>query len=106
MRKPYISSSEPQRSNRKSKVAFNGNKLLSSNGSIPGSPRVNGERIHADYPENLECLRYLVAICKDLGHKYDHYQASLAKLEGSCCKNWWRTCKGYSYSSRGRPTSS
>ena len=39
------------------------------------------ERIHADYPENLECLRYLVAICKDLGHKYDHYQASLAKLE-------------------------
>ena len=30
-----------------------------------------------DYPENLECLRYLVAICKDLGHKYDHYQQSL-----------------------------
>ena len=26
-------------------------------------------------------MRYLVAICKDLGHKYDHYQASLAKLE-------------------------
>ena len=39
------------------------------------------EKIHSDYPENLECLRYLVAICKDLGHKYDHYQASLAKLE-------------------------
>jgi intraflagellar transport protein 88 len=39
------------------------------------------EKIHSDYPENLECLRYLVAICKDLGHKYDHYQQSLAKLE-------------------------
>jgi hypothetical protein len=25
------------------------------------------EQIHQDYPENLECLRYLVAICKDQG---------------------------------------
>jgi intraflagellar transport protein 88 len=39
------------------------------------------EEIHAQYPENLECLRYLVAICKDLGHHYDHYQKKLAKLE-------------------------
>jgi intraflagellar transport protein 88 len=39
------------------------------------------EEIHKDYPENLECLRYLVAICKDLGQKYDHHQANLAKLE-------------------------
>ena len=29
----------------------------------------------------MECLRYLVAICKDLGQKYDHHQANLAKLE-------------------------
>merc|ERR1719152_20666 len=37
--------------------------------------------IHQDYPENLECLRYLVAICKDLGQHYDHYQKKLSKLE-------------------------
>jgi len=39
------------------------------------------EEIHNDYPENLECLRYLVAICKDLGQHYDHYQKKLSKLE-------------------------
>ncbi|KAH8058204.1 hypothetical protein JL722_6055 [Aureococcus anophagefferens] len=26
------------------------------------------EKVHAEHPENVECLRYLVAICKDLGH--------------------------------------
>ncbi|EGB07919.1 hypothetical protein AURANDRAFT_10223, partial [Aureococcus anophagefferens] len=25
------------------------------------------EKVHAEHPENVECLRYLVAICKDLG---------------------------------------
>ncbi|ETW04044.1 hypothetical protein H310_04429 [Aphanomyces invadans] len=39
------------------------------------------EQIHVDYPDNLECLRYLVAICKDLGQKYEHHQHALAKLE-------------------------
>lgn len=39
------------------------------------------EQIHQDYPENLECLRYLVAICKDLGQRCDGFQAKLAKLE-------------------------
>ncbi|KAH9111406.1 hypothetical protein LEN26_013485 [Aphanomyces euteiches] len=39
------------------------------------------EQIHHDYPDNLECLRYLVAICKDLGQKYEHHQQALAKLE-------------------------
>lgn len=39
------------------------------------------EQIHHDYPENLECLRYLVAICKDLGQRCDTFQAKLAKLE-------------------------
>jgi intraflagellar transport protein 88 len=39
------------------------------------------EEIHHDYPENLECLRYLVAICKDLGQRYDVYQQKLSKLE-------------------------
>lgn len=41
------------------------------------------EKIHHDYPENLECLRYLVAICKDLGHSYENYQHQLLKLERS-----------------------
>lgn len=39
------------------------------------------EQIHQDYPENLECLRYLVAIRKDLGQRCDGFQAKLAKLE-------------------------
>lgn len=39
------------------------------------------EQIHQDYPDNLECLRYLVAICKDLGQRCDGFQAKLAKLE-------------------------
>lgn len=27
------------------------------------------ENIHRDHPDNIECLRYLVTICKDLGKK-------------------------------------
>jgi intraflagellar transport protein 88 len=39
------------------------------------------ERIHADAPDNLECLRYLVAMYKDLGRPYDVYQQKLARLD-------------------------
>jgi len=39
------------------------------------------EEIHKDYPENVECLRYLVAICKDMGLQYGTYQTKLAKLD-------------------------
>ncbi|KAG5187580.1 intraflagellar transport particle protein [Tribonema minus] len=39
------------------------------------------ERIHAEHPDNLECLRYLVAMCKDLGRPYEQYQAKLARLD-------------------------
>ena len=39
------------------------------------------EKIYRDYPENLECLRYLVAISKDMGLKYDHFQRALGALE-------------------------
>merc|ERR1712100_154139 len=45
------------------------------------------EDIHKQYPKNLECLRYLVAICKDLGMKYDHYQRDLGKLERLTASN-------------------
>ena len=37
--------------------------------------------IHKQYPQNLECLRYLVAICKDLGTKHVEYQRELTRLE-------------------------
>ena len=33
------------------------------------------------YPQNLECLRYLVAICKELGMPYDEHEQNLRKLE-------------------------
>jgi intraflagellar transport protein 88 len=39
------------------------------------------EKIHTEHPDNLECLRYLVAICKDLGRPYDTYQQKLARLD-------------------------
>ena len=32
------------------------------------------EQIHKEYPQNLECLRYLVAICKELGMPYDEHE--------------------------------
>merc|ERR1719198_2603947 len=39
--------------------------------------------IHADYPENIECLRYLVHICDDLGKKdqVHEYVVKLRKAE-------------------------
>ena len=39
------------------------------------------ESIHKEYPQNLECLRYLVAICKELGMPYDEHEMQLNKLE-------------------------
>lgn len=41
------------------------------------------ESIYAEHPENVECLRYLVAICKDLGRPYENYQQKLARLDRS-----------------------
>lgn len=37
--------------------------------------------INAQYPDNLDCLRYLVMICKDLGLNYEAYSVQLQKLE-------------------------
>jgi intraflagellar transport protein 88 len=40
------------------------------------------ESIHEKNPDNIECLRYLVTICKDLGKKeYYEYSKKLGKLE-------------------------
>lgn len=38
------------------------------------------ESIHVRYPQNVECLRYLIAICKDLKHPCEAYQARLAAI--------------------------
>ncbi|CAM9116263.1 unnamed protein product [Hapterophycus canaliculatus] len=39
------------------------------------------EQIHVQYPDNLECLRYLVAICRDHDRPFQHYQHKLARLD-------------------------
>ena len=40
------------------------------------------ESINRDHPDNVECLRYLVTICKDLGKKeYYEYSKQLKQLE-------------------------
>jgi len=39
------------------------------------------EKVHGEHPDNAECLRYLVAICKDLGQPHDHYLAKLSRLD-------------------------
>jgi len=39
------------------------------------------EEIHAEYNDNVECLRYLVQIRKDLGIKYQSYAEKLMHLE-------------------------
>ena len=33
------------------------------------------EEIYNDYPENMECLRFLVQICQELGLPYEQYNA-------------------------------
>jgi len=37
--------------------------------------------INKQYPDNVDCLRYLVMLCKDLGLNYEAYAADLRKLE-------------------------
>eukprot|EP00831_Metopus_contortus_P079027 TRINITY_DN777_c0_g2_i2.p2 TRINITY_DN777_c0_g2~~TRINITY_DN777_c0_g2_i2.p2 ORF type:complete len:257 (+),score=45.73 TRINITY_DN777_c0_g2_i2:251-1021(+) len=39
------------------------------------------QEINSQHPENLDCLRYLVMICKDLGISYEAYNMQLKKLE-------------------------
>ena len=39
------------------------------------------EKIHEQFPKNIECLRYLVAICRDMDTPYEKYQIALSKLE-------------------------
>jgi len=39
------------------------------------------EDIHHSHPNDIECVRYLITICKEMKQKYDHYAAHLRKLE-------------------------
>jgi len=39
------------------------------------------EDIHHSHPNNIECVRYLITICKEMKQKYDHYAIHLSKLE-------------------------
>jgi len=40
------------------------------------------ESINREHPDNVECLRYLVTICKDLGKKeYYEYSKILKQIE-------------------------
>lgn len=38
------------------------------------------EDINQEYPENIDCLRGLVQIRKELGMKYQHYSEVLMRL--------------------------
>mmetsp|Transcript_22133 Transcript_22133/g.71350 ORF Transcript_22133/g.71350 Transcript_22133/m.71350 type:complete len:395 (-) Transcript_22133:378-1562(-) len=38
-------------------------------------------QVYSKHPENAECLRYLIAICKDLGYSCEQYQSKLANIE-------------------------
>ena len=40
------------------------------------------EEIHSSYPDNVECLKYLCALSKESGRRYEHYETRLAKLGG------------------------
>ncbi len=39
------------------------------------------EDIHAEYPDNIDCLRGLVQIRKELGMKYQHFSEKLMALD-------------------------
>lgn len=39
------------------------------------------ENIYQEYPENVECLRFLVLLCKDMGLEYEEYARQLSQLE-------------------------
>jgi len=39
------------------------------------------EEIHNEHPDNIECLRYLVQIKKELGLKYQQYSEKLMVLD-------------------------
>jgi len=49
-------------------------------GSYPQALKMY-EDIHRSHPNDIECVRYLITICKEMKQPYDHYAAHLRKLE-------------------------
>ncbi len=39
------------------------------------------QAIYQEYPDNLECLRFLVLLCKDMGLDYEQYAKELRRVE-------------------------
>jgi len=39
------------------------------------------EDIHKNHPNDIECVRYLITICKEMKQNYEHYAVHLRKLE-------------------------
>eukprot|EP00929_Paragymnodinium_shiwhaense_P016836 TRINITY_DN12548_c0_g1_i1.p1 TRINITY_DN12548_c0_g1~~TRINITY_DN12548_c0_g1_i1.p1 ORF type:complete len:618 (+),score=194.81 TRINITY_DN12548_c0_g1_i1:188-1855(+) len=39
------------------------------------------EEIHRSHPNDIECVRYLITICKEMKQPYEHYATHLRKLE-------------------------
>lgn len=39
------------------------------------------QAIYQDYPDNIECLRFLVLLCKDMGLDYEEYAKELHRAE-------------------------
>jgi hypothetical protein len=39
------------------------------------------QSIHSDFPDNMECLSYIVAICRDMGRPFTEYEEKLVRLE-------------------------
>lgn len=37
--------------------------------------------IHEEFPDNMECLSYIVAICRDVGRPFQEYEDRLVRLE-------------------------
>lgn len=39
------------------------------------------EEIYQEAPDNIECLKFLTQLCKDMGQPYEEYAAQLRRLE-------------------------
>lgn len=39
------------------------------------------EEIYQDEPRNIECLKFLTQLCKEMGLPYEQYASELRKLE-------------------------
>eukprot|EP00929_Paragymnodinium_shiwhaense_P016842 TRINITY_DN12548_c1_g2_i2.p1 TRINITY_DN12548_c1_g2~~TRINITY_DN12548_c1_g2_i2.p1 ORF type:complete len:814 (-),score=200.11 TRINITY_DN12548_c1_g2_i2:227-2668(-) len=49
-------------------------------GALPEALKLY-EDIHRSHPNDIECLRYLITLCKEMKQNYEHYATQLRKLE-------------------------